>query len=401
MEKESILESILKNIIDSYYDRKSVSIIDKNIDIFSLFINDLAEYYKRYPKWLYLNDLKSEEIVVVGDIHGDFDALLKIIKIKLSHPHLNLIFLGDFIDRGSNSNEVILSVIILNLLFLNTVFILPGNHELFNYFRYQNADFWNQDGKITLLYNPLINLIEYLPLIINVDNSIMTLHGGFFGYDSKSEDDNNFISNLKYKKGLSLRELIKKDSEKIFEIVWADYLEKKEEAFFSSLLGRPVKLNQDILKLFNDYQIKLIFRGHQPSMKGITFDGRVITLLTSSIYSNMGKLPGRLIAHITNKHTNRGNNLFNNLNTNTDTNRDKNIVTKIDTKIDTNIDTNIDTIIDTNIDTNTNTNLDNYLDTKMAGKVEDNLFNKNVKNAILNSFYIDNKIISLIDLNLI
>ncbi|MCP4134858.1 MAG: serine/threonine protein phosphatase [bacterium] len=65
----------------------------------------------------------------IGDIHGNLDKLVSLFKklIDLITDDDTVIFLGDYIDRGPHSYEVIEYLIALSKRF-NTVF-LKGNHE--------------------------------------------------------------------------------------------------------------------------------------------------------------------------------------------------------------------------------------------------------------------------------
>lgn len=75
---------------------------------------------------------------VVGDIHGSFEALTLLLqKIESHHQnrgHVNqhrsveIVFLGDLIDRGVKSKEVIQFLMTYNPNFATLVFLL-GNHE--------------------------------------------------------------------------------------------------------------------------------------------------------------------------------------------------------------------------------------------------------------------------------
>src|SRR6188472_2116462 len=63
----------------------------------------------------YLNFQIPDNLVVVGDLHGDFISLKKIMneinyKEYLSTESNILIFLGDYVDRGKYSLEVLLSL---------------------------------------------------------------------------------------------------------------------------------------------------------------------------------------------------------------------------------------------------------------------------------------------------
>lgn len=69
------------------------------------------------------------KIFVVGDIHGCFDKLRALMdKIPINYAQDQLIFIGDYIDRGPSSVEVVDYLIDLKKRFPGTIFLM-GNHE--------------------------------------------------------------------------------------------------------------------------------------------------------------------------------------------------------------------------------------------------------------------------------
>ena len=69
-------------------------------------------------------------LFVIPDIHGNYDCLRSICKRILPlRKQDKLIFLGDYIDRGPQSNKVIEYIIDLKEQFGDSVITLLGNHE--------------------------------------------------------------------------------------------------------------------------------------------------------------------------------------------------------------------------------------------------------------------------------
>lgn len=67
-------------------------------------------------------------IVAVGDIHGCIRTLRALLEAIDPHPEDQLVFLGDMIDRGPSSREVI--ELLLELESRHRCFFIAGNHEL-------------------------------------------------------------------------------------------------------------------------------------------------------------------------------------------------------------------------------------------------------------------------------
>jgi len=105
------------------------------------------------------------KIFAIGDIHGCFDKLKNLISLlPINYEEDTLVFLGDYIDRGSDSFAVVEYLIDLNKKHSNIVF-LKGNHEdmlfrylygkdeatfLFNGGQQTLKDYMNKKGKIVI-----------------------------------------------------------------------------------------------------------------------------------------------------------------------------------------------------------------------------------------------------------
>jgi serine/threonine protein phosphatase 1 len=70
-----------------------------------------------------------QRIYAIGDIHGRFDKLLALLdKIDIDFESDTVVFLGDYIDRGPNSFEVVDYLVKLKKKYPQIIF-LKGNHE--------------------------------------------------------------------------------------------------------------------------------------------------------------------------------------------------------------------------------------------------------------------------------
>jgi len=75
-----------------------------------------------------IDEKSYSRIIAIGDIHGYLNPLLKMLElIKIDDNDL-VVFIGDYIDRGPQSKNVIEKLIKLKFLYKNIIF-LKGNHE--------------------------------------------------------------------------------------------------------------------------------------------------------------------------------------------------------------------------------------------------------------------------------
>lgn len=70
--------------------------------------------------------LPKEDVAIIGDIHGRLDLLKSLIsRLQSEVPNTELVFVGDYIDRGPSSREVLEYLQRLD----SSVVCLKGNHE--------------------------------------------------------------------------------------------------------------------------------------------------------------------------------------------------------------------------------------------------------------------------------
>lgn len=94
-------------------------------------ICNLAEaIFANEPRLIYV----TSPIYVIGDIHGNYVDLLDFERcfwnLGLMMCPANLLFLGDYVDRGSFSLEVATYLLTYKVLNPSKVILIRGNHEI-------------------------------------------------------------------------------------------------------------------------------------------------------------------------------------------------------------------------------------------------------------------------------
>lgn len=102
------------------------------------------------------------KIFAIGDIHGCLDKLKELMdKLVIDRPSDTLVFIGDYIDRGRYSREVVDYLIGLKNDYQNIVFLL-GNHEqmFMNYLDGVNEGLYLGNGGRATLESYAISLFD-------------------------------------------------------------------------------------------------------------------------------------------------------------------------------------------------------------------------------------------------
>jgi len=222
-----------------------------------------------------------QKLVVVGDLHGDFESLKAV--LKMVDPQMDgLVFLGDYADRGPNGEDVIDTVFGLKKKYPSNVFCLKGNHEDYpesgvptwgpNDFREEEiGERWPSYFK-----NNFEPFIQSLPIALLIPDEILFVHGGISQKIGCIEDLNN------------------PDAEVEEDILWSDPTENKGE--YSNSRGLGVVFGPDVSRNFcQRLGVKRIIRSHQPNLVGENggpfgmHEGRVITTSTTTAYPLVDK----------------------------------------------------------------------------------------------------------------
>ncbi|CAN5885240.1 metallophosphoesterase family protein [soil metagenome] len=232
----------------------------------------------------YLNFEMPDNLVVVGDLHGDFTSLNGIMNKINYEEYLKtesniLIFLGDYIDRGKYSLEVLLFLCGIKSIFPNNVFMLRGNHEAYHRFPFSAFDFpkdlQNKFGGSghNLYANTMVPFFDSLSSICEINGFSLLVHGGL-----PVIEDVEFFRNYKYR----LSDM-KSDEGLLVEILWNDPREFTDRIWQASNRGLGKYFGINITKNWlNHTDTKLIIRGHEPCMgHKFNHDNKVLTLFSS------------------------------------------------------------------------------------------------------------------------
>ncbi|KAH0785049.1 protein phosphatase type 2A [Histomonas meleagridis] len=121
----------------------------------------------------------SDPIVVVGDIHGQLYDLLEIFRIEPPPPESKYLFLGDYVDRGYYSLEVLIYLLCLKIKYPQRIFLLRGNHESVTVTRtYGFYSEINEKFNNITIYQKCCDVFNYFPLTATINGRIFCVHGG-------------------------------------------------------------------------------------------------------------------------------------------------------------------------------------------------------------------------------
>ena len=150
--------------------------------------------FQRQPVFLRI----SAPVIVCGDLHGQLNDVLRMFD-SLGYPNRRTyLFLGDYVDRGRQSPELILFMFAckarcfvdcfdgglmfpanFKLRYERNFFMLRGNHETSSINRVYG--FWDQllaAYRNEALFNAFQQVFDYMPLSCLISNRILCMHGG-------------------------------------------------------------------------------------------------------------------------------------------------------------------------------------------------------------------------------
>eukprot|EP00796_Vickermania_ingenoplastis_P012230 gene12230-8417_t len=235
------------------------------------------------------------KVVVVGDLHGQVDDLLHILKESGLPSESNYyIFNGDFVDRGQYGVEILLVLFSLLLSCPRSVSLNRGNHEC----DYMN-DEYGFDVEVSTKYDRnMFRLIQRcfcaLPLATVVRGSIFVVHGGLPRRKGVTIRD---IDRIQRFRQVPMPELSQPEEDEIFQdLLWSDPVEDIED-WRESQRGAGVEFGRRVTEEFlANNNLQLVLRSHEDCPVGYMehHNKKLITIFSASNYdgpeSNQGSI---------------------------------------------------------------------------------------------------------------
>jgi serine/threonine-protein phosphatase PP1 catalytic subunit len=218
-------------------------------------------------------------IRICGDIHGQYLDLLRVFESGGLPPISRYLFLGDYVDRGQRSVEVIILLYALKVRFPESIFLLRGNHEspemteLFGF-----AD----ECKVKLEPQLLVSFLktfDCLPIGAMVGERFFCVHGGLSPALHAPSDLLQIV-----------RPTAIPSDGLMSDLLWSDPNPGIAE-WGPNPRGASVCWGLNVARAFMDQNgLSGVVRAHQMASEGYSFpfdpeDRRVITVFTASKYA--------------------------------------------------------------------------------------------------------------------
>ena len=220
---------------------------------------------------------EGAHLTVCGDTHGQFFDLCNIFTLNgapaADNPYL---FNGDFVDRGSWSVEVLVTLLAYMVLDPTSCHLNRGNHETLNMNRV-----YGFTGEVAAKFtgNKTMGLFTEvfcaLPLAHCIGGKVLVVHGGLFSKDGVKLQDLRTIDRFREPPDEGL----------MSEMLWSD--PQRMNGRGPSKRGVGVAFGPDVAARFlDDNGLELLVRSHEVKDEGYEIEpgGRVVTVFSAPNY---------------------------------------------------------------------------------------------------------------------
>eukprot|EP00920_Eleutheroschizon_duboscqi_P027913 GHVT01068244.1.p1 GENE.GHVT01068244.1~~GHVT01068244.1.p1 ORF type:complete len:518 (+),score=122.83 GHVT01068244.1:411-1964(+) len=207
----------------------------------------------------------KDPITVVGDIHGQYYDILKLLEVGGDPDTTQYLFLGDYVDRGSFSVEVLLLLYALKLCHPTRIWLLRGNHEcrqMTAFFNFRDECEYKYDLAV---YDLFMESFDSLALAAVINGKFLAVHGGL-SPDLKQLNQITSVNRFQEPPRAGL----------FCDLLWADPIDEEKEdhvvqaAFFpNDVRGCSFFFGYEAASGFLDKNLLLsIIRAHEAQLEG-------------------------------------------------------------------------------------------------------------------------------------
>ncbi|XP_071905051.1 serine/threonine-protein phosphatase 5-like isoform X4 [Coffea arabica] len=234
------------------------------------------EMLRSLPTLVDVNVPDGKHFTVCGDVHGQFYDLLNIFELNgfpsEDNPYL---FNGDFVDRGSFSVEVILTLFAFKCMCPTAMYLARGNHESKSMNKIYGFEGEVRSKLSEIFVELFAEVFCCLPLAHVINNKIFVVHGGLFSVDGVKLSEISAIDRFREPPEEGL----------MCELLWSD--PQPQLGRGPSKRGVGLSFGADVTKKFlKENNLDLVVRSHEVKDEGyeIEHDGKLITVFSAPNY---------------------------------------------------------------------------------------------------------------------
>jgi serine/threonine-protein phosphatase PP1 catalytic subunit len=226
---------------------------------------------------------------ICGDLHGQLADLIRCFQFAGLPPYVRWLFLGDYVDRGPESVEVLCFLFALKCRYPAHVFLIRGNHE--------TRDMSEVGGLYSecvhklneSVWNTFCKVFDVMPLAVVLSNKFFCVHGGI---GPKLET----LQQIRTVR----RPLFLPESSIVMDMLWSDPSPDVTD-FKPSPRGGTFLWGLGAAERFlSKTGLQMIVRAHQVAVNGYDYpffpSKLVVTVFTASNYSESARNRAALMA---------------------------------------------------------------------------------------------------------